>query len=218
MAKLIKGQSIAEAWEASILLFQTDENLLRFNSQRGPCVEVQDVLFDIELSAPGRDLSPLYPAEFHSLVDSYASGFLNESPGRESTLAARLYRWESGPDPVGHIDQFDRSVRLLRDRPNTRYNVLSFWDPAIDATVSNPVSPLIAQVQTRHDALSGTLFARTVDAWLGGFPMLVGFARLIRRLAVKADLRPDSMRILAGSYHVYEMDLPILQSIIGADP
>lgn len=216
MAELIKGDSIAEAWEASIRLFRTDENLLRFNSQRGPCVEVQDVLFDIKLSAPDRDLSPLYPTDFHTLIDGYASGFLNESPGRESTLAARLYRWESGTDPVERIDQFDRSLYLLRDHPNTRYNILSFWDPAIDGIVGNPVSPLVAQVRTRHDALSATLFARTVDAWLGGFPMLVGFARLIRRLAVEADLRPESMRILAGSYHVYEMDLPILQSISAA--
>lgn len=213
MAHLIAADSIGEAWEKSLLLFDSNSLLVRFNSQRGPCLEVQDVLFDIRLTAPEQDISPWYPREFHSLVDAYASGFLNEGLGRDSTLAERIYRWESPPQP---INQFDHAVRLLIEHPNTRYNVLAFWDPRRDGELPNPVSPLVAQVQTRRNKLSATLFTRTVDAWLGGFPMLVGFARLARRLADAAGIEPDGMRVLAGSYHVYEMDLPILRSTGGA--
>jgi thymidylate synthase len=213
MAQLISADSISQAWEASLGLFDTSTDLLRFNSQRGPCSEIQDVLFDIKLSAPDRDISSWYPLEFHSLVDGYSSGFLNENKGRDSTIAERLYRWEARSNPNDRIDQVDRALRLLAQHPNTRYNVLSFWDPAKDVDLSNPVSPLVAHLQVRRNKLSGTLFARTVDAWLGGFPMLVGFARLVRRLAMEAGAQAECMRVLAGSYHVYEMDLPILQSI-----
>jgi hypothetical protein len=215
MTHVITADSIARGWEESLLLFGASGSLIRFNSQRGPCVEVQNILFDIKLTDPEHDVSSWYPAEFHSLIDGYASGFLNKSPGRDSTLAERLYRWESGPDGPHPIDQVDRAARLFAEHPNTRYNVLSFWDPARDADLTNPVSPLVAQLQMRHDELSGTLFARTVDAWLGGFPMLVGFAQLVRRLSADTGARPGSMRVLAGSYHVYEMDLPILRSIGG---
>lgn len=216
MAELISGDSIARAWEKSLALFDSSSGLVRFNSQRGPCVELQDVLFDVKLSAPENDISPWYPVEFHSLADGYSSGFLNEEPGSDSTLAERLYRWESRPGSGEKINQVDHAVRLLIDHPNTRYNVLSFWDPRTDVRIANPVSPLAAHLSMRQSRLSGTLFARTVDAWLGGIPMFVGFARLVRRLAAEVHAEAESMRILVGSYHVYEMDLPILQSIGGA--
>lgn len=213
MAKLISAPCIAQAWEQSLALFDTESDTLRFNSQRGPCVEAQDILFDVQLSRPDQDFSPWYPNEFHALVDSYAAGFLNEEPARDSTVAERLYRWTSPQQPSGSIDQAARAMQLLIEHPNTRYNVLAFWDPIKDGALANPVSPLSAHIKMRHSRLAGTLFTRTVDAWLGAFPMLVGFARLIRRLAAAADVEADSMRILIGSYHVYEMDLPILQSI-----
>lgn len=218
MVSLVSADSIAGVWEKSLRLFEDDRDLVRFDSQRGPCIEAADVVLDAGVVSTGQDISDLYPAAFHPLVESYAAGFLDSPPGNNATVSDRLYRWPragAGDQPTS-LNQVDRAIALLRETPNTRYGIIGFWDPSRDSYLANPVAPLVGHLRLRSNGLCGTLVARTMDAWLGGFPMFVGFAELLRKVARAVDAHPGRACFVLGSYHVYEMDLPVVRAAIAA--
>jgi hypothetical protein len=206
----ITGASLGEVWENSLALFATGEGE-RFASQRGPCSEVSDVILQAPVGDPAQDISSMYPREFVALVDTYARGFL---PSREplSTVSRRLYHWPHITDD-GHaeLDQVARLVDQLRTNPVSRFNVVGLWDPATDPSLQNPVSPITCNFRLRHGQLDGTLVARTVDAWIGAFPMFVGFARLLRYVASRIEATAGRALFHVFSYHVYDMDLPVVR-------
>lgn len=216
MTKVIESDSIARAWELSLSVFADDHDLNRFDSTRGPCVEFEDLLIQSDAPSLAPQVSRFYRAAFLPLVESYAAGFLGEDAGRDSTVAKRLYSWGGSSGLVRNdagVDQVRRAARLLRDEPSSRYNIVSLWDPAVDPELSNPVSPLICYFRIRGGTLRSTLVARTVDAWLGAFPMLIGFSRLHEALADEVHVVPGRIAFAILSYHVYEMDLPILRAM-----
>ena len=208
---------ISDAWEESLALFSEPSRLNRFDSMRGPCVEYEDLLIRV-LNPRGDELiSPLYPTAFKTFVKSYADGFLGKESARSSTVSQRLYSWRRRPQADDDInfrdplDQISRTITMLREHPESRYNIVGFWDPDIDLDLPNPVSPLTAYFRVREKKLHSTLMVRSVDAWLGAFPMFVGFSMLHERLAKLSDNSVGPIAFFILSYHVYEMDLPVLQ-------
>jgi len=55
---------------------------------------------------------------------------------------------------------------------------------------------------------------RTVDAWMGAFPMFVGFAALHRSLAESTGRGIGGVSFFVLSYHVYELDLPMVTELL----
>jgi len=206
----IEAKTIADAWHASLQAFLGEEHLNRYDSMRGPCSEAQDVL--IRVADPSvLDLSADYPLELTALVDAYAAGFLGHVDVRGSTVAERLYSWGSRVVGGAGINQVARAEESLRTSPASRFTILGFWDPAVDPGLENPVSPLIASLRVRNGALTSTLVARSVDAWLGAFPMLVGFSALLRSISERTHLELGVGTFLFLSYHLYDIDLPIVR-------
>jgi Thymidylate synthase len=220
MSRIIVADSLANAWEKSLAVFSDDHGLNRFDSTRGPCVEFENIVIHATDAAAVPQVSPVYQRQFLPLIDSYADGFLGKPSARSSTVSQRLYSWGAAAEQrhlSGPLDQVERAEHFLVDHPESRYNVLSLWDPSVDPDLRNPVSPLVAYLRLRSGRLRSTLVARTVDAWLGAFPMFVGFARLNERLAIKTGSKVGSISFFVFSYHVYEMDLPLLRSMAVSD-
>jgi len=103
---------------------------------------------------------------------------------------------------------------MIRESPDSRFTVVGFWDPDIDPFLPNPVSPLNAAFRVRNDVLNASLSVRSVDAWMGGFPMLVGFAGLHEKLAQAGGYKTGGCTYFVLSYHIYEIDLPIVTELI----
>ena len=99
-------------------------------------------------------------------------------------------------------------------KPESRQNIVAFWDPEIDWDHPNPVAPLLASFKAPSAALHSTLIVRSVDAYLGTLPMFLGFVKLHDRIARESGIAPGSTSFLVWSYHLYEMDLPRIQDLI----
>jgi hypothetical protein len=210
MAIHISSTSIARAWEASLPLFLDDQLLVAFSSQRGPCREIADVVVEAPFQADSDCASALYPPEYSGLIDTYAAGFLGEAPAEESNVSRRLYKWKKRGDSDS-LNQVERAIGLLRAHENTRFNILGFWDPTVDPDLPNPVSPIACNFRLRSGTLDATLVARTVDAWLGAFPMFIALSRLTRYVASRSQVNLGVFTAVMFSYHVYDLDLPIVR-------
>ena len=208
----VEADTIAEAWHASLGAFLEEAELYRFDSIRGPCSEALDVVMGVKRPLVG-DVSADYPAELIAVVEGYAAGFLGDRAVRGSTVADRLYSWGSQEVDGPGIDQVARVEEALRSSPASRSTILSFWDPAIDPSLENPVSPLIASFRVRDDAIVSTLVARSVDAWLGAFPMMYGFSGLLGRLSENVGVLAGQATFMFLSYHLYDVDLPIVRGM-----
>lgn len=210
----VEANTIPDAWHESLRAFVHQPNLVRYDSMRGPCNEAQDALIRIRRPLAEPMISEHYPAELRSLVDAYTAGFLNDPNVHGSTVSERLYRWGRHARGGAGINQVARAEVALRNEPESRFTILTFWDPAVDSGLENPVSPLVASLRVRDGALASTLTARSIDAWLGAFPMFVGFASLVREVATRVELEPGPATYLFLSYHLYDIDLPVVRSLV----
>jgi len=210
----VEADTIPDAWHDSLRAFVYQTDLVRYDSMRGPCSEVQDALIRIRRPLAAPMISEHYPGELRSLVDGYAAGFLNHPDVQGSTVSERLYAWGRHTRGGAGIDQVARAEAALRNEPESRFTILTFWDPAVDPGLENPVSPLVASLRVRDGALGSTLTARSVDAWLGAFPMLIGFASLVGEVAARLELEPGPATYLFLSYHLYDVDLPVVRGLV----
>lgn len=218
MSGEIIGDTIAGTWLSSLTLFEDPALLNRFDSDRGPCVERENVLLTVRRPADEPRIAEVYPRVFLPLVEGVSAAFRGEFSSRQSTLQERLYSWPrrrraaKGRNP-SPLNQFDLAKQRIRQSPDSRFTVVGFWDPDIDPYLANPVSPLLAAFRVRNGFLNASLSVRSVDAWMGGFPMFVGFAEFHDMLAKDSGLSTGSCAYFVLSYHVYEVDLPILMSV-----
>lgn len=217
---MIETDSISQAWIEGLRLFRT-EQLSRYDSRLGPCLEIENFFVRVRQPRPDEDLTRLYPNVLSSVIDSYAGGFLDPNNAENSTNSKRLYEWRKGVDgglsSTGNdrmLNQISRVIDRLIKKPESRQNIVAFWDPEIDWGHPNPVAPLIATFQARSARLHSTLVVRSVDAYLGTVPMFLGFVKLHYRIAQAAQLQPASSSFLVWSYHLYEMDLPRIEDVI----
>jgi hypothetical protein len=216
---MIVGNSLADAWASSLALFLDPASLSRLDTIRGPCFEARDIAIRIESPSRVQRVRG-YPEVYEPLISSFADRFLDEGTGRNSTLAARLYRWPRGERQVegDSVDQIAHARTVIREQPEARFNIVAAWDPAKDPFAPSPVSPLLGAFQVRADAvasplcLHATLVVRALDAWLGAVPMFAGFAALQHSLAEQSTVGLGSLTVFILSYHVYELDLPIVRA------
>jgi len=220
VAQSIRAETLGAAWERSLALFSKGEILNRFDSRRGPCVEVEDLTIQVDTPLSSPQASEVYPAMFRPFIEVYADGFFGQNETEASTIAQRLYRWprrQKGVldrQPEGkYLDQLAQTKKLLIEQPESRYNIVGFWDPDIDTEIDTPVSPLTASFRVRGGVLHSTLCARSIDAWLGGPPAMIGFTRLHAHLAKECNLKVGFVTFFFLSYHIYEMDLPVVPGI-----
>lgn len=217
----IWADNLATAWEQSLALFRNGELLNRFDSRRGPCVEIEDLAIQVNTPLAAPQISSLYPATFRPFIEVYADSFFGQNETEASTIAQRLYRWPRRPRggtdrPVEakYLDQLAQTKKLLEEQPESRYNIVGFWDPDIDTEIDTPVSPLTASFRVRGGTVHSTLCARSIDAWLGGPPAMIGFTRLHAHVAQESGLRVGFVTFFFLSYHIYEMDIPIIPGIV----
>jgi hypothetical protein len=215
---MIEEDTMPEAWLSSLKLFNDGSRLSRFESDRGPCIERQDVLITVRQAASDPLVAGAYPSSFAPLVDGVSAAFKGIGTSANSTLAQRLYAW---PRRTGRSTETPKTldqVALMRDmlhkRPDSRFVLAAFWDPDVDPFLPNPVSPLHASFRVRSGVLNGTLSARSVDAWMGAFPMFVGFIQLLRELAKMCGHSPGTATFFVLSYHLYEIDFPVAMDLI----
>jgi|GEM_PF-3344403 hypothetical protein len=210
--RVIAREAIAPAWEASLELFLRSEGLNRYDSRGVPCVEIEDLLFDISHPVREPRVSSLYPKHLHSLVEDFTSRLIAPQSGQTSIINDRLYRWRLQNGSV--LNQLETVLEMLHDNPDVRYSLVGLWDPEQDLQSSTPVGPLILYPRIRGGALNLTVVTRTLDAMLGAVQLIVGFSNLQEHMASILHKGVGHLRVLTLSYHLHDMDVPLIRSML----
>jgi thymidylate synthase-like protein len=207
----VSGGTIAEVWEESIRRLVDGEDFAMIDSEvGGPSIEAS--LVTLRALEPDRNprISDVYVDP--ELIDSYAA-VLRRPEGHGAnepkTIASRIYAYEAGA--AKPIDQFKSCVDQLRRNPLSRRAIIQLWDPASDLGakgLDSPASHCFLQLRIRDGALHMIAVSRSVDAWLGALPNMLGFFALQERAAERLKLEVGSYSHAIASYHIYLRDVP----------
>ena len=112
----------------------------------------------------------------------------------------------SSPDyikPTGGVDQLAYVEDLLRNDPTSRRIFLSSWNPVDLSKMALPPCHISLQLYVDDGMLSGKIYMRSVDIFLGCPFNIVSYAVMIYILAKRCDLKPARLVISFGDGHLY---------------
>lgn len=213
----IDGDTIGEVWEESVRNLVERKDLEMVDSDTGgPSLEAP--LVSLRVRHP--DVQPQSSSAFvePELIDSY-EGLLRERSGQVAdetkTLANRIYAY---PGPRGEkINQLQLCWRELEESSSSRRAIIQLWEPAADLAergTGSPASHVFLQLTVRSGAVNIVVFSRSVDAWLGALPNMLGFFSLQKKTADKLGLGIGSYSHVIVSYHIYMRDIPAARSAL----
>lgn len=202
----VKAQTIAIAWELSIIKFLRHEHRIQNDAPRGTCQEVMNVA--IEVTSP--DQEPIIPTtyQFTEIIDEYG-GWITKRSNIHNTAMERMYYWKKRKK--GYIDQEKSLCDHIIEKPTTRSAIISLWSPEDASSERICVSPITIATTMREGKLYVFVLARSVDAWIGAVPELVCMARWQKRIARKVNAELGSLYYHALNYHIYDADLPMVE-------
>lgn len=110
-------------------------------------------------------------------------------------------------DQVGYV------IQKLREDQDSRQAVLTIWRPKPPATKDVPCT-VAMQYLARGGSLHGIVTMRSSDCWLGLPYDLFNFSRLLAVVAGELGLDVGSLQLNAGSFHLYERNLPASKALL----
>lgn len=207
----VAASTTGKAWENSLKLFW--KTGYRITSRGDPCTEVEDVLFEVSRPDRSPQISSSYPDSLVPLVEDFRARLVNAQMGQTSKLNERLYRWPQR-DGTG-LDQHSEVLSLMRQFPDGRYSIISFWDPEEELSSNMQIGPLLAYPRIRAGRMNMTVVSRSLDAVMGAMQVLVGFAGYQQHLAGELEVGIGSLRVLALSYQLLDLDVPRIPAALG---
>ena len=90
----------------------------------------------------------------------------------------------------GSIDQIDTAMRLLRDDPDSRRNIVSAWNVGELPRMALSPCHTLFQLHVADGKLSCQLYQRSADVFLGVPFNIASYALLTHMMAQQADLEP----------------------------
>lgn len=126
-------------------------------------------------------------------------------------------QWRKWPDGKGgYIDQIAELVKGLKEKPHSRRHIFHAWnvadlpdegispvDNASQGKMALPPCHLLYQFYVSQGKLSGGLYIRSSDAFLGLPYNMASLAFLVHMLAQQCDLAPGEIVITLGDLHLY---------------
>ena len=113
-------------------------------------------------------------------------------------------QWRAWRTPDGgHIDQIERSLKLLREDPDSRRNIVSAWNVADLPEMALSPCHALFQLHVAHGKLSCQLYQRSADVFLGVPFNIASYALLTHMLAQQADLEAGEFIWTGGDCHLY---------------
>lgn len=157
----------------------TDWPLARYREETGEDIPREDferrILEDEVFAARWGDLGPVYGKQWRDWV---------------------------GADGRRH-DQIATLVDQIRRNPNSRRLLFTGWNVAELDRMALPPCHMTYQFHVAQGRLSGLLFQRSADAFLGLAWNICETALLIHLLAQQCDLEPGALTWMGGDVHLY---------------
>ena len=114
------------------------------------------------------------------------------------------YQWRSWPGRNGEkIDQIDRLIVQLKNKPDSRRHIVTAWNPADVDRMALPPCHALFQFYIAAGRLSCQLYQRSCDTFLGLPFNIASYALLVHMVAQQCDLEPGEFVWTGGDVHIY---------------
>ncbi len=113
-------------------------------------------------------------------------------------------QWRNFEGPDRRVDQIERLIEGLRERPHSRRHVVSAWHPAQIEDAALPPCHYAFQCFVENGELSLMWQQRSTDSFLGLPFNLASYALLTHILAQQANLTPHELIFSGGDCHIYQ--------------
>jgi thymidylate synthase len=114
-------------------------------------------------------------------------------------------RWET-PDG-GAIDQIAALVKEIKDKPASRRQIVSAWNPADLPQMALAPCHCLFQTRVANGKLDLQLYQRSADVFLGVPFNIASYALLVHILAQQCGLEPGTFVWTGGDCHLYSNHL-----------
>ncbi len=116
------------------------------------------------------------------------------------------------------VDQLQRVLDDLRDRPESRRLIVSGWNPKEADQVALPPCHTLFQFHVQDDELSCHLYQRSADLFLGVPFNIASYALLTMMVAQASGKRPGDFVHSFGDVHLYSNHLEQAQEQLSRAP
>ena len=166
---------------------------------------VEELLWFVRGATNANELSARGVKIWDANAADHARRHPGVAPGDVGPVYGHQWRRFGAPYPGadGGVDQLAEVVRLAREDPSSRRNVLSAWNPAQLGEMALPPCHLLAQFWVHDGELSCQVYMRSCDLGLGLPFNVASYALLAHVVAACAGLRPGDLCFALGDAHVY---------------
>ena len=137
-------------------------------------------------------------------------------------------QWRDFAGPSRRVDQIERLIEGLRERPHSRRHVVSAWHPAELEDMALPPCHYAFQCfveegdpgsPTPGDGRLSLMWQqRSVDSFLGLPFNLASYALLTHMVAQQADLTPHELIFSGGDCHIYKNHVEQVETQLAREP
>jgi thymidylate synthase len=117
-------------------------------------------------------------------------------------------QWRDWEAPDGrHVDQIAELIRLIREDPASRRQIVSAWNPGENPKMALAPCHCLFQTQVAAGKLHLQLYQRSADVFLGVPFNIASYALLTHMLAQQCGLEPGTFVWTGGDCHLYSNHL-----------
>jgi thymidylate synthase len=114
------------------------------------------------------------------------------------------YQWRHWRTPGGgEIDQIEKLIQSIRNRPDSRRHVVTAWNPADVERMALPPCHALFQFYVAGGRLSCQMYQRSADVFLGVPFNIASYALLTLMVAQVTALAPGDFVLTLGDAHLY---------------
>ncbi len=133
------------------------------------------------------------------------------------------YQWRHWPkfDYNGiklEIDQITNLIADLKAKPESRRHIVSAWNPVDVPKMALPPCHTLWQCYVSEGKLSLSLYARSIDSFLGLPFNIASYALLLSILAKECDYEPGELVISFGDLHIYSNHMDQVKEQLSRKP
>ena len=115
------------------------------------------------------------------------------------------HQWRSWPAPDGKtIDQLSEVIQTIKQNPDSRRMIVSAWNVAEVSKMALPPCHTLFQFYVAEGRLSGQLYQRSADVFLGVPFNIASYALLTMMIAQVCGLQPGEFIHTTGDTHIYQ--------------
>ena len=117
-----------------------------------------------------------------------------------------------------HVDQIAELVRLIREQPASRRQIVTAWNPGELGRMALAPCHCLFQTRVANGRLDLQLYQRSADVFLGLPFNIASYALLTHMLAQQCDLLPGTFVWTGGDCHLYMNHLDQAREQLAREP